>query len=169
MKIKVYKTKKKNLTIRTTSKKDVTQILNFIKQLAKYEKMSRLVTATEKTLEKSIFKDHKAEVLLLEFNHKPIGFALFFETFSTFIGKPNLYLEDVYIEKVYRNQGYGTQLFVVLAKIAKARKYQRFEWNCLRWNEPSLAFYKKLGAVTLDAWIGHRLTDKDYENLIKKA
>jgi N-acetylglutamate synthase-like GNAT family acetyltransferase len=163
-----YKTSNKNLTIRTANKKDVPIILDFIKKLAKYEKLLHKVKANKKKIEKSIFERKEAEVLIAEFNNIPVGFALFFKTYSTFLGQANMHLEDIFVDEEMRKQGIGKELFKVLSKIALERKYQRFEWNCLTWNKPSLKFYKKLGAITLNDWLIHRLGPDEMKNLITK-
>lgn len=143
--------------IRFATEHDVTLILSFIRELAAYELMSNQVVATEESLHKWLFTMKKAEVLIGEVAGVAIGFALFFPNFSTFVGKPGLYLEDLYIQPKYRNQGYGKKFFQRLAEIAIQRDYGRFEWACLDWNEPSIHFYQSLGAKPLNDWTIYRL------------
>lgn len=161
-----FKTLNPNLTIRSANKKDAKLIVNFIKKLAKYEKLSHKVRVTEAKIIGSIFIRKEAEVLIADFNNKPVGFALFYKSYSTFLGQANLYLEDIFVNEDMRNQGIGKAFFKVLSQISKERGYQRFEWSCLKWNKPSLAFYKKLGAKTMDDWLIHRLTPKEFNKLI---
>jgi GNAT superfamily N-acetyltransferase len=162
----IFKTLNPDLTIRSAVKKDARQIVTFIKKLAKYEKLSHKVKVTEAKIINSIFIRKEAEVLIAYLNNKPVGFALFYKSYSTFLGQANLYLEDIFVNEEMRNQGIGKAFFKVLSQISKKRGYQRFEWSCLKWNKPSLAFYKKLGAKTMDDWLIHRLTPKEFNKLI---
>lgn len=146
------------MTIRFATEKDTALVLSFIQQLAAYERMSSDVIASEESLRKWIFEKKKAEVLIGFVEGQPIGFALFFHNFSTFVGKSGLYLEDLFIKEEYRHYGFGKQFFTELAKIAVERDCGRFEWSCLDWNEPSIAFYKSLGAKPLDEWTIYRLS-----------
>jgi GNAT superfamily N-acetyltransferase len=134
-------------------------ILEMIKGLAEYEKLSHTVVATEKQIRDTLFgPDAAAEVLLAESNGEWVGFALFFRTYSTFLAQPGLYLEDLYVKPHARGKGFGTALLTELAKLAFERGYGRVEWAVLAWNEPSIGFYKKLGAVPMDGWTTFRLT-----------
>jgi GNAT superfamily N-acetyltransferase len=164
----IYKTNLKELIIRTATVKDAVLIVSFIKKLAKYEKLLNKVKVNKLKIEKSIFVNKEAEVLIAEFANKPVGFALFFKTYSTFLGQSNMHLEDIFVDEAMRNKGIGKEMFKVLSKIALTRKYQRFEWNCLSWNTPSLKFYKKIGAKTLDEWLVHRLGPEEMKKLILK-
>lgn len=148
--------------------KDVSLILSFIKEIAEYEKMSDEVIATEETLKKSIFEDRRAEVLIAEVNGEEIGYVLYCFNFSTFVGRGGLYLEDIYFRAEYRGRGYGKEAFNVLANIAIERDCGRMEWVCLKWNKPSIKFYKSLGAISMDEWSTYRLTRDKIEELIKK-
>ena len=150
-------TKYNEFKLRETTVEDTPLILHFIKSIAEYEKMSDDVVATEETLRKSIFEDNRAKVLIAEVHGKAIGFALYFFNFSTFVGKAGLYLEDIFIEPKYRGKGYGKEIFVVLAKIAKENSCERMEWVCLNWNEPSIKFYKSFGSIPMDEWTTYRL------------
>lgn len=154
------KTKINGLRFKKTTEDDVLTLLNFIKKIAVYEKMLDDVVATEETLKESIFKNNRAEALLIEFNGKIIGYIIYFFNFSTFIGREGLYLEDIYIDPEYRGNGIGKEAFETLVHIAKENKCERMEWVCLDWNEPSLRFYDSIGAKQMNEWIIHRL-DKD--------
>lgn len=146
------------LILRFAQPGDVSVILQLIKALAVYEKMADQVVATEQSLQSSIFERKRAEVLIAEYNGKPVGFALFFHNFSTFEGQECLYLEDLFVYEEYRGRGIGKAIFRVLASIALERGCPRFDWVCLDWNESSIAFYKRLGAFALDDWTIYRLT-----------
>lgn len=141
-------------------------ILGFIKELAEYEQLSHECFITEESLRDSLFceKPH-AESLLAFLDEKPIGFCLYFFNYSTFLGKPGLYLEDLYIQPEYRNKGYGRQILSRLASIALERDCGRFEWAVLDWNEPSIAFYRKIGAKPMNDWTVQRLTGQALEDL----
>ena len=136
---------------------DTPLILRFIRLLAEYEKMADLVTATEEELRGQLFEEKKAEVIFAVLDGKEIGFALFFHNFSTFLGRSGLYLEDLYILEEYRGKGYGKALFRELARVAVERGCGRFEWWCLDWNEPSIEFYRSMGAEAMDEWTVYRI------------
>ncbi|WP_294468160.1 GNAT family N-acetyltransferase [uncultured Anaerofustis sp.] len=146
------------LDFRFAKEKDTKLILSFIKELAVYENMLDDVVADEATLNKWLFEKKKAEVIIGEVNNEPIGFALFFHNFSTFLGKSGIYLEDLYIREEYRKKGYGKGFLKKLAGIAKERDCGRLEWSCLDWNKPSIDFYLSLGAEPMDEWTVYRLT-----------
>jgi GNAT superfamily N-acetyltransferase len=154
--------------IRFASENDVPLILEFIKGLADYEQMSDMVVATVEGLRESLFVKKQAEVIIGEFKGTPIGFALFFHNYSTFLGKANLYLEDLFILKEHRHKGYGKMMLSYLANIAVSRNCSRFDWTCLNWNQPSIDFYKKLGAKPLESWMIFRLTGDALFNLSSK-
>lgn len=153
------------LKIRQAIETDVSTLLSLIKELADYEKLSDQVVATEASLKQSLFEMKTAEALVLEVDSVPIGFALYFYNFSTFLGKAGLYLEDLYIQPNYRHQGYGKQAFKYLAKYALERGCGRMEWSVLDWNEPSIDFYKSLGAQAMDDWTTYRLTEDELNTL----
>lgn len=157
------------LTFRYAKRKDVSLILEFIKGLAAYEKMSDEVIADEATLEEWIFDRQKAEVIFActGTDGKEIGFALFFHNFSTFIGKSGLYLEDLYVLPDYRGRGCGKALLKKLASIAVERKCGRFEWCCLDWNKPGINFYLSLGAEPLSDWTTYRLAGDTLDKFAK--
>ena len=148
-----------NNTYRFAQRGDEGIILDFIRRLAEYEKMSDEVVATEELLTEWIFDKNKAEVIFaLDEGGKEVGFALFFHNFSTFLGRAGIYLEDLFVLPEYRGKGYGKGLLRQLAKIAVERKCGRLDWWCLDWNQPSIDFYKSLGAVPMDEWTTFRIT-----------
>jgi GNAT superfamily N-acetyltransferase len=154
------------IRIAPATETDVPVILEMIKGLAEYEKLSHVVTATEEQLRLTLFGERPgAEVLLANWNGEPIGFALFFPNYSTFLAQPGIYLEDLYVKPHARGKGAGLALFVELARIAVARGCGRVEWAVLDWNEPSIRFYRKLGAVALDEWKTFRLTSDPLRRL----
>lgn len=156
-----------NLSIRKAGKTDIPLVLDFINKLAEYERLSHEVVATEGDLERYLFgKEKVAEVLIGYEGELPVGFALFFHNFSTFLGKPGIYLEDLFVLEEHRGKGYGTKLLARLAALALERNCGRLEWAVLDWNENSIDFYKSLGARMMDDWILNRLTG---ENLVKLA
>lgn len=163
--MKYYDTNIENLKIRETTEEDCSLILSLIKEIAEYEKMSDQVVATEESLKESIFENKRAEVVILELNEEAIGYALYFYNYSTFIGKSGLYLEDIFIKKEVRGKGIGKEVFKFLVKKAKEEGCKRMEWSCLDWNEPSIKFYKSLGAVPMDEWTVYRLTEKEINKL----
>jgi len=158
-------TKKDKFTIRFAEEKDVKLILDFIKELADYEQLLHEVVATEEILMDSLFVRKAAEVIIGEYDGEPVGFALFFHNFSTFLGRPGIYLEDLYIRPEMRGRGYGKTLLAFLAKLAKERNCGRFEWWCLDWNEPSINFYKSIGAIPMDEWTVYRVTGQALDDL----
>lgn len=146
------------LAIRFATAADVPTILNFIRALAHYEKLEHEVVADEAGLRSTLFGPRPAaEVLLAELAGAPVGFALFFASYSTFLGKPGLYLEDLFVEPAARGRGVGLALMSALAQITLDRDYGRFEWSVLDWNTPALEFYRALGAVPHTEWIVQRL------------
>lgn len=159
-------TKIQGLKLRFAKEEDAGLILDFIKELADYEKLLSEVVATEEILYDSLFVRKAAEVIIAEYNNKPVGFALFFHNFSTFLGRPGIYLEDLYITPDMRGNGFGKTMLAYLAKLAIERNCGRFEWWCIDWNEPSINFYKSLGAVPMDEWTVYRVHN---EALIKLA
>lgn len=144
---------------------DAGLVLDFIKELASYEKMLDLVTATEDLIRKTVFHDRRAEVLFVMDGGREVGFALFFHNYSTFLGKPGLYLEDLFVKPEFRGKGYGKGLLKELARIAEERGCGRMEWWCLDWNTPSIDFYKSLGAEPMSDWTVYRLTEDTYKRL----
>ncbi|MDQ3377036.1 MAG: GNAT family N-acetyltransferase [Actinomycetota bacterium] len=156
--------------VREASEEDVPLILSFIRELAEFEKLSREVVATEDGLRESLFGERRyAEVLIAEHDGSPAGFALFFHNFSTFLGKPGIYLEDLYVNPVFRGTGIGKKLLVHLARLAKRRGCGRLEWWVLDWNEPAIGFYESLDATAMDDWTVYRLAGKALEDLASGA
>lgn len=149
---------KNNVTIRTAERKDIPLILEFIKELADYEKMSDEVVADETILEQWIFDKQKAEVIFAVENGTEVGFALFFHNFSTFLGRGGIYLEDLYVKPEFRGKGYGKAILKKLASVALERGCGRLEWSCLDWNQPSIEFYLSLGAKPMSDWTVYRVT-----------
>jgi GNAT superfamily N-acetyltransferase len=159
-------TKIPGFTIRFAAKPDTPLILRFIQGLADYEKLRHEVTATAELLGETLFGARRvAEVLIGEYQGEPVGFALFFHSFSTFLGRPGIYLEDLFVVPAMRGRGFGGVLLTYLAKLARERGCGRLEWSVLDWNEPSIQFYKKLGAVPMDGWTMYRLTGDALEKL----
>ena len=152
---------------RFANENDVGIILQFIRELAEYEKLSHEVVATEEILRHWIFEEKKAEVIFALDQGREVGFALFFHNFSTFLGRAGLYLEDLYVKPEFRGKGYGKGLLKQLAKIAGERGCGRLEWSCLDWNKPSIDFYRSLGAVPMEGWTVYRLTGDRLENMAK--
>jgi GNAT superfamily N-acetyltransferase len=151
--------KNQNFAIRRAAIGDVPIILELIRDLATYERAPHDVTATEEQLTDVLFGEKQvAEVLLAYEGDTPIGFAVFFHNFSTWLGRPGLYLEDLFVRPEHRGKGYGRALLVYLARIARDRACGRMEWAVLDWNAPAIDFYKKLGAAPLEEWKIFRLT-----------
>lgn len=149
---------------------DIPLVLDFIRQLAKYEHLEQEVTATEELLQYWLFEKHAAEVLfVLTPEGTEAGFALFFHNFSTFLGKAGIFLEDLFVKEKYRGQGYGKALLQKLAQTARNRQCGRLEWNCLDWNTPSINFYRSLNAVPLEEWTTYRLTGQTLDTAAQEA
>lgn len=145
--------------IRAAQEKDVPAILSFIRELAEYEKLTHEVVATEEKLRQTLFGEHRyAEIVLAFYAEQPVGFALFFHNYSTFLARPGIYLEDLYIRPHMRGKGFGKALLKHLAKIATDRHCGRLEWSVLNWNEPAIRFYESLGAQPMDEWTVFRVT-----------
>ncbi len=154
--------------LRFADENDTVLILGFIKELAQYEKLQDQVVATEDTLRESLFSKQAAEVIIGEYEGVPVGFALFFHNFSTFLGQAGLYLEDLYIKPEMRGKGLGKTILSFLAGLALDRNCGRLEWWVLDWNEPSIQFYKKLGAIPMDEWTVFRVTGETLKKLGEK-
>ena len=152
-------------TFRYAKRDDISLILQFIKDLAAYEKMINEVVADEKTLEEWIFDKQKAEVIFVVVDDEEIGFALFFHNFSTFLGRAGIYLEDLFVKPEYRGKGYGKAILKKLAAIAVERGCGRLEWWCLDWNKPGIDFYHSLGAEPMDDWTVYRITGDTLSDL----
>lgn len=151
-------TKIEGFQIRKAQRGDIPTVLDFIKRLAEYEKLSHEVVATEEKLDKYLFGEEKvAEVVIGYFQENPVGFALYFYNFSTFLAKPGIYLEDLYVLEEYRGKGFGKVLLTYLAKIAVEKDCGRLEWAVLDWNEPAIEFYKSLGTRIMNEWLVNRV------------
>ncbi|MBN2697009.1 MAG: GNAT family N-acetyltransferase [Bacilli bacterium] len=152
---------KDEFLIRHASEEECPIILEFIKKIAAYEKLSNQVQATPEDLNQAIFVDKTCNVIFAVLNQKIIGFALYFYNFSTFKGKKGLYLEDLYIDEEYRKMQYGTKVFQYLIELAKSQNCGRMEWTCLDWNQKAIDFYKSFNARPMDGWTIFRLDEKD--------
>jgi GNAT superfamily N-acetyltransferase len=145
---------------------DVPLILSFIKKLADYERLAHEVVATEESLRETLFNSRKtAEVAIGYFQNKAIGLVLFFHSYSTFLGRPGLYIEDLFVDEAYRRRGFGAALLRYVAALAIERKCGRLEWSVLDWNKPAVDFYTKLGAVPMSGWTVFRITGQSLANL----
>lgn len=155
-----------DVEIRAATEVDVPLILSFIRELAEYEKLSHEVVATEEVLRDSLFGERTgAEVVICHQDGEPAGFALFFHNFSTFLGRPGLYLEDLYVKPEKRGMGLGRALLVHLAGLARERGCGRMEWSVLDWNEPAIRVYEGVGAKPMDEWTVYRVTGEALEKL----
>lgn len=144
--------------IRHAQIEDCPLILEFIRELADYERLSHEVVATVPVLEESLFGPRPfADVLIADYQQQPVGYALFFHNLSTFTGRPGIYLEDLYVKPALRGRGFGKCLLAYIAKLAVDSKCTRFEWSVLDWNEPSIQFYRSIGARPMDEWTVQRL------------
>ena len=163
-------TARPDLELRYASEEDLGLIFEFIKALANYERLGHEVIADEQTLRRSLFGERRfAEVVIAEFHGKPAGFALFFHNFSTFLGKPGLFLEDLFVEPELRGNGIGRELLSCLARIAVQRGCGRMEWSVLDWNEPAIGFYEKIGAVAMDDWTVYRLVGDSLDEVATQS
>lgn len=155
------------LVFRFAERKDSSLIFDFIKGIAKYEKMEDEVENTPALIEKWLFDEHRAEVIFALLDGKEIGFALFFCNYSTFVGRPGIHLEDIFVLPEYRGKGYGKALFKKVAETAKERNCGRLEWVCLDWNKPSIDFYLSMGAQPMSEWTTYRLAGESLEKAAK--
>jgi GNAT superfamily N-acetyltransferase len=152
--------------IQQATKADVPVILSFIKKLADYERLSHEVTATEKSLAETLFgRRRTAEVIIGYFKKQPVCFALFFHNYSTFVGRPGMYIEDLYVDEPFRRRGFGSALLRHIAGLAAERQCGRLEWSVLDWNEPAIHFYQKLGAVSMSEWTVFRMSGEKIAKL----
>lgn len=157
------------LNIRPASANDVPLIRSLIHALAVFEKLEHEMVATEEGLRKTLFEGRPvADVLIAEWEGKGVGFALFFYSYSTFLAKPGIYLEDLFVIPEYRSKGIGKKLLQSIAKIAEERGYGRVEWSCLDWNERALKFYRGLGAEPMSDWTVQRMTEPTFKRLAQE-
>lgn len=161
----MYDTGITGFTLRFATEKDTALIMAFVRELAVYENLLSKVKATESSLAEAIFSRKIAEVVIGEYQGNPVGFALYFYSLSTFIGQPGIYLEDLFVKPEYRSRGFGKTLLAFLSKLAKERNCWGLEWSVLDWNEPSLNFYRSLGAKERSDWRIYRLCDEALEKL----
>ena len=157
-----------NLTIVPATEKHTTLILDFIKQLAVYEKMESDVVATEASVRFHLFEKKSAHCVLAYEEDVAVGFALYFFNYSTFLGKQGLYLEDLFVVPVHRGKGYGKKLLLYLAQTALESQCGRMEWSVLNWNKPAIDFYESLGAVPMNEWTVYRLSEEKLKSLSSK-
>jgi GNAT superfamily N-acetyltransferase len=159
-----------DFTIKFATIEDIPLILSFIKELAAYEKLSHEVVANEEILKETLFGEHPyAEVIISYYETKPVAFALFFHNFSTFLGRPGIYLEDLYVKPEMRGKGLGKKMLTYLAKLAKERNCGRLEWWVLDWNKSAINFYQKIGAKAMDEWTVYRVTGQALDDLAKQG
>jgi len=154
-----------HIRLRFAEEKDVALIVGFIRGLAEYEHLLDTVKIQEADIKEYVFEKKLIEVVIGEYDGTPAGFALFFHNFSTFVGKPGIFIEDIFVKPEMRGKGLGKILFSFLAKIAAERNCGRLEWLCLNWNKPSIAFYKSQGAQAMDEWSTYRITGDNIKKL----
>ncbi len=154
-------------TIRFATKEDVGTVFNMIKELAAYEKLLDNFEATEDLLQESLFRRNVAETLIGEYEHKPVGYAIFFYNMSSFLGRVGIFIEDLYVKPEMRGKGFGKAMFSFIAKLALERNCARLEWSCLDWNKPSIAFYRKMNAIALEDWTMYRVAGKSLKELAR--
>jgi GNAT superfamily N-acetyltransferase len=154
--------------IRAATRDDVAVILSFIKKLADYERLSHEVVATEEGLRETLFgRRRTAEVAIAYYKKAPVGFVLFFHNYSTFLGQPGIFIEDLFVEETFRRRGFGEALLRYVAKVADERNCGRLEWSVLDWNEPAINFYRKLGALPMREWTTFRITGANLKKLAR--
>jgi len=159
----------RDLKIRRAEEGDVPVLLQFIKKLALYERLSHVVTATEEILRRNLFGEKSvAEAILAEYQGAAAGFAVYFYNFSTFEGKPGIFIEDIYVDESHRGEGLGLAMFMHIARLAKGQGCGRLEWSVLDWNESAIRFYENLGAEPLSDWTTYRLTDRALRKITEK-
>ena len=159
----------RDVKIRRAGQEDVPVLLQFIKKLALYERLSHVVTATEEILRRNLFGEKRvAQAILAEYQGAVAGFAVFFYNFSTFEGKPGIFIEDLYVDESHRRRGIGLAMFMHVARLAKEHGCGRLEWSVLDWNEPAIRFYKNLGATPLSDWTTYRLAGESLRRITEK-
>jgi GNAT superfamily N-acetyltransferase len=156
-----------DIDIRSATEADVPLLLTLIKDLAEYEKLLDQVVATDVILQESLFgPSPRAEVIIGSVQGISVGYALFFHSFSTFLGKSGMYIEDLYVQKAYRGKGLGKALLMHVAELAQIRGCKRLEWSVLDWNEPAIRFYESLGAIPMNGWTLYRLAGNTLDKLL---
>jgi GNAT superfamily N-acetyltransferase len=166
MDYEIVTTTKHEVSIRAAAESDLPLILHLIESLAEYERLRDQCVATEEKLRATLFGDHPAaEILIASIENEPMGFALFFGNYSTFLAQPGIFLEDLFVKPEARGKGVGYALLSALARLAVDRNCGRLEWNVLDWNELAISFYKRIGAVPMDEWTTFRLTGPALEKL----
>jgi GNAT superfamily N-acetyltransferase len=159
-----------DIVLRPATPSDVPLVLEFVRELAEYEKLAHEAVATEAQFHEALFgAAPAAEVVIAEADGQAAGFALFFRNFSTFLGKPGIYLEDLFVRPAFRHRGIARRLMRHLARLAVERGYGRFEWSVLDWNEPAIGFYRSLGAVPMDEWTVQRLAGEALQRFANEA
>ena len=156
---------KKKIAMRHAKPEDTNMIFEFIKELAEYEKLLHEVTTTEEQLKKTLFSTEYAKVLIAEYEGETAGIALYFHSYSTFLGKPGIYLEDLFVKEQFRGNGIGKALLKKLANICLENDFGRLEWSVLDWNKPSIDFYESLEAKSQDEWIKYRVDGESLKEL----
>jgi len=165
----IQTTNVEGFTIRPAVETDASLVLWFIRQLADYERLSHEVEANEDMIQKALFGPRPyAEVVIGEYRSEPVGFALFFHNFSTFVGKPGIHLEDLFVIPEMRGRGFGKTMLQYLARLAVERDCGRLEWAVLDWNEPAIEFYESIGARLMKEWIINRLSGNELSELASK-
>ncbi len=162
---KQFKTQIEDFTIRFAGEKDTGTIFEMVKELAEYEKLLDKLEATKDLIAESLFQRKVAEALIGEYKEKTVCYAIFFHNFSSFVGRPGIFIEDIYVKPKMRGKGFGKAIFSFIAKLAVERICGRLEWTCLDWNEPSIAFYKKMGATAMDEWTIYRVAGKKLQKM----
>lgn len=160
-----YKHNIPNLILRDAAEADAGEIYRLIRGIAEYEKMLADVTAIEEDIRESLFVRHEAAVILAEYEGKTVGFALYFSNYSTFLGRANMYLEDIFVYPEMRGKGIGKALFTAVATKAYQRGDGRMDWVCLDWNKPSIEFYKSMGAAPMSDWTVYRLGREELKSI----
>lgn len=156
-------------TIRGAERDDVPLILQFIESLARFERLSHECVATHESLHRTLFGEHPyAEVLIGEVDDEPVAFALFFHNYSTFLARPGIYLEDLFVKPSWRGRGFGRKLLHHIAGLAVERECGRLEWAVLNWNEDAVRFYERLGAVPMEEWTTFRLTGEPLQRVARQ-
>ena len=155
------------INIRPAVASDTSTLLLFIRELAEFEKLVHEVKADEAGLRRTLFEEHNgAEAIMAELDGKPAGYALFFKSYSTFLAKPGIYLEDLYVSPQYRSKGIGEAILKYLARLCLERNYGRLEWSVLDWNERAINFYRKVGAVGMNEWTVQRMDENSLRKFV---